>query len=314
MRTRRRVTAAPAVSNGLAVFASLDGSLHAVDSSGVERWAYLGRERIFAAPAVRAGLTVFGHDGGAWVGLDATGRVLWSVSSEEDADAAPVVGDDETIYVASREALAIDPTGRVKWRRELRGHVFGAPIVLGERMVMTERTGVVVVLRTVDGAVERRIAVGAMTHGGLLGLDDGFVVTADDGVVRCYGFDGAERWRFATEGAARGQGVRSTPALRRDGAVVFGAEDGGVYGVGAADGALRWRVQTGGPVRTGAAVDRDDWVYVGSEDDKVWAIDAEGRAAWSVTVGSDVDATPAVLADGVIVAGADDGALYALGE
>ncbi|MEZ4411286.1 MAG: PQQ-binding-like beta-propeller repeat protein [Polyangiales bacterium] len=314
VRTGRRVTAAPAARGGLAVFASLDGTVHAVDRAGVERWAHLGTQRVFGAPAVTVGLTVFGHDGGAWVGLDDRGRERWRIESAEDADAAPVLGSDGTVYVASREALAIAPSGEVRWRRALEGHVFGAPAVVGEHVLFPERTGVVAMLRARDGAVERRVPLGAMTHGGVLGLDDGFVVVADDGHVRCFGLDGERRWDFATEGAARGRGARSTPALRRDGTVVVGAEDGAVYGLAVADGAQRWRVQTAGPVRTGAAIDADDWAYVGSEDDRVWAIDPSGRAAWSVTVGADVDATPAVLAEGLLVAGADDGALYALGE
>jgi outer membrane protein assembly factor BamB len=55
-----------------------------------------------------------------------------------------------------------------------------------------------------------------------------------------------------------------------------------------------------------------DTVYVGSEDDKVYALDtATGHLVWSYPTGDIVVASPAV-AGGITYAASDDGRLYAL--
>jgi len=53
-------------------------------------------------------------------------------------------------------------------------------------------------------------------------------------------------------------------------------------------------------------------VFVGSEDDHLYAIDAKtGAEQWRVATGKDVHSSPAV-ADGVIYIGSQDGYVYAV--
>jgi len=316
VRTRRRVFASPVIdARGRAVFGSLDGAVLAVDGAGVVRWGYTAPDRVFSAPAVTGELTVFGHDGDRVVAVDERGLERWSFRTGDDADAPPTVGPDGTIYVASAEVAALAPDGRPRWTTPLRAHAFGPVALTSDRRVYaTDLTGGVTILNADDGAVVRRVELPAPIHGGALVLDDNaFVVGADDGHVRCYAPDGTARWDHPTRGAASGLGVRATPALTRDGVVVVGAEDGGIYGLRVADGSEAFRVQTALPVRSSARIDADGWIYIGSEDDQLRALDATGALRWSVSLGADIDGSPAILPDGTLVVGADDGALYALG-
>lgn len=316
VRTRRRVFASPVVDEaGRVVFASLDGSVLAVDRRGVVCWAFAAPDRVFSAPAVTGELTVFGHDGDRVVAVDARGRERWSFHTSADADAAPVVADDGTVYVASGEAACIAADGRVRWSVPLRSHAFGAPALSADgTLYVTELGGAVTLLRTDNGATLHRIELPAPVHGGVTVLDDGgFVVGADDGHVRAFSREGAARWDVATQGAREGLGVRATPALSRDGVVIIGADDGGIYGLRAADGTEAFRVQTALPVRSSARIDAEGWAYIGSEDDTLRALDATGAVRWSVMLGADIDGAPALTQEGTIVVGADDGALYALG-
>jgi outer membrane protein assembly factor BamB len=74
--------------------------------------------------------------------------------------------------------------------------------------------------------------------------------------------------------------------------------------------ALEWSHLTGNYVSSAAVA--GDTVYYGSEDRKVYALDAAtGRLRWSYTTGGGVYAGPAV-ADGIVYIGSDDGNLYAL--
>ena len=53
-------------------------------------------------------------------------------------------------------------------------------------------------------------------------------------------------------------------------------------------------------------------MLVGSEDDRLWAIEPDGKLRWSVELGADVDSSPVIGPDGTIYVGSDDGKLYAL--
>jgi outer membrane protein assembly factor BamB len=76
-------------------------------------------------------------------------------------------------------------------------------------------------------------------------------------------------------------------------------------------GTVRWSYTTGDAIEYGAAVANGS-VYVGSDDDKLYALDAAtGHFRWSYTTGAAVDSVPAV-ANGSIYVGSDDDKLYAL--
>jgi outer membrane protein assembly factor BamB len=316
VRTQRRIFGSPVLDAAdRAVFGSLDGRVLAVDRAGVVRWSFTAPDRVFSSPAVVGALAVFGHDGDRVLAVDARGAERWSAGTPDDADGSPVVGPDETVYFASHEAVALDGEGRPRWRTPLRSHAFGAPALSPDgTLYVPELAGAVSLLRARDGALVRRVEVPAPVYAGVLVLDDGgFVVGALDGHVRAYGLDGALRWDFATRGARDMPGVRAMPALTRDNVVVVGAEDGGIYGLRAADGGEVFRVATSNPVRSSARIDADGRIYVGGEDDTLRCLDGAGAALWSVVLGADIDGTPAILADGTLVVGTDDGALYALG-
>jgi outer membrane protein assembly factor BamB len=112
------------------------------------------------------------------------------------------------------------------------------------------------------------------------------------------------QWSFTTGGV-----VYSSPAVA-GGRVYIGSQDGKVYCVSAATGALVWNYTTGGGVRSPAVV--DGWVYVGSWDDKVYCLDAaDGAFRWSRTTSGAVASSPAV-SDGKVYIGSYDSKVYCL--
>ncbi len=106
--------------------------------------------------------------------------------------------------------------------------------------------------------------------------------------------------------------------------MIVGSGDGNVYAFDAETGAERWRVATGGRVRSSAAV-ADGNAYVGSADGFLYAIDLEsGETRWrfategvdlsSAEFGFDrktIQSSPAV-ADGTVLFGSRDGKFYAV--
>jgi outer membrane protein assembly factor BamB len=72
----------------------------------------------------------------------------------------------------------------------------------------------------------------------------------------------------------------------------------------------KWTGTTGGVVHSSPAV-ANGVVYVGSEDDKLYAFNAAGGALlWTATTGGPIDSSPAVV-NGLVYVGSNDGNLYA---
>ena len=141
--------------------------------------------------------------------------------------------------------------------------------------------------------------------------------------------DGSVRWKFATEGP-----LNSSPGVA-DGVVYVNSVDGRFYAVDAETGKLKWKFETGGERRFtapgihGAIPSTENmpdpfdvflsspvisagFVYFGSGDHNVYALDAQsGAVKWKFATGNVVHATPAV-SDGVVYIGSWDRSLYAL--
>ena len=76
-------------------------------------------------------------------------------------------------------------------------------------------------------------------------------------------------------------------------------------------GKLKWVFSTGAPIHSSPTV-ADGTVYVGSQDFKLYALDAAtGAKRWEYKTGSWVESSPAIV-NGVVYFGSNDGRLYAL--
>ena len=74
--------------------------------------------------------------------------------------------------------------------------------------------------------------------------------------------------------------------------------------------ALLWRCETGGPVKSSAAI-VGDRVFIGSHDANLYALDlATGRKLWTAATGDEVESSPLVR-EGRVFVGSADGFLYA---
>ncbi|GII88780.1 hypothetical protein Ssi03_67700 [Sphaerisporangium siamense] len=141
-------------------------------------------------------------------------------------------------------------------------------------------------------------------------------------VVSNKGFYSEVSARDATTGGevwtSRFPGYIDESAVVAGDTVYFGAGDGLLYALNAADGRIRWTFRTGGWI-TSTPVVADDVVYFGSWDGHVYAVDTRTRQAkwstyvpfkWTATIGN-VLFNPA-LANGVLYIGDKNYDLLAL--
>jgi len=77
-------------------------------------------------------------------------------------------------------------------------------------------------------------------------------------------------------------------------------------------GILVWRYQTADAVNSSPAIGSDGTVYIGSADNKLYAVNPAGGSDWNFPTGLAVNSAPALGADGKIYFGSNDVYVYAL--
>ena len=78
------------------------------------------------------------------------------------------------------------------------------------------------------------------------------------------------------------------------------------------DGTLKWAFTTGTFIEGAPAVGRDGTIYIGSWDNKLYAVNPDGTQQWAFTAQKLFDSSPTIGPEGTIYAGSWDGNLYAL--
>ena len=59
------------------------------------------------------------------------------------------------------------------------------------------------------------------------------------------------------------------------------------------------------------AIGADGTIYIGSEDNNLYAFNPDGSLQWQYLTSGSIDSSPAIAADGTIYVGSDDHYLYA---
>ncbi len=191
-----------------------------------------------------------------------------------------------------------------------------------------------------------RVATQARISAQPIAVGDGGVgVGSHDGMLYVATRTGSVRWRFNA-----GDRVYTTPAVTEEGALLFGSDadrflavngrgrlqvalatddDADTSPVIARDGTVRfaaghtlysatsdltvrWRLDVGGKIFSSPALDDEGVAYFGSQDNKVYAVDAQGHVSWRFVTGDDVDAPPMLDGDSTVYVGSDDGNVYAI--
>jgi outer membrane protein assembly factor BamB len=95
---------------------------------------------------------------------------------------------------------------------------------------------------------------------------------------------------------------------------VFGCRDGNIYCLDRTSGQEIWRLNTGSPVESSPAIDREGNVFVGCDGGSLLAISPHGKLAWRFLAGGPILSSPALDEKGRLVFGSEDHFIYCLGE
>lgn len=258
------------------------------DTRGVERfggiaWRFETGSAVRTAPTVSGDVVYFGSMDGHLYAVDAnSGAELWRAYAGAGVGGGPLVTSDRVVFIdranrihavdrSSGDPLWTVETGEdlpLPWGYEGWDYVLPSPILVGETVLAGSGNGSLYALRLSDGA---------------------------------------EEWRFRTEGR-----VRSTPVVY-DGAAYIGSGDGVIYGVSLERGTEVWRFETRGvglnsadfgfdrrQIQSSATI-ADGTMWIGSRDASLYSIDLGTREVrWSYEEGTSWVAATPILHDGKI--------------
>ncbi len=248
----------------------------------------------------------------------AQGTFRWSYVTGQHFYSSPAIGADGTIYVGSDDkklhALRDDgDTYAVKWTFPTGGYISSSPTIAPDGTIYVgSLNGRLYALRDDGSAATLLWSVltgGSIYSSPALAADGTIYVGSMDGHLYALHPDGSLKWR-----ANLGQPISySSPAI--DGTTIYLGTAGNCL-VAVEDqgnaGAIQWTYQTGDKVFSSPAIGADGTVYVGSDDNYLHAVSADGTPLWTYHTGGDVRSSPAVDAAGTIYVGSKDGHLYAI--
>lgn len=277
---------------------------------------------------------------------------VWQYNAQGGVSGTPLIRDSVVIIGTLHGEIqaANVGNGRRLGYKVVEGAIVGTPVLDGSRVIFAMSTPKesVAAINLERGDRVWTFAAGPVESAPLL-YDNWVYVTTLEGSLICIDkFTGEGVWTFTPE--EKDRSVRSSPAT--DGAViVFGSDNGFVYGVdrqsgrmlwktdiassvfaspiiigdlvivgtvkGAlvglekASGSLRWSYETGSRIYS-AAAGTQSVVYAGSANGVLHALDVEtGTLRWKFEAGSVIASAPLVTS-GLIFIGSLDKKLYAL--
>jgi outer membrane protein assembly factor BamB len=276
VRGRALIEMPPAVAEGLLVFGTHAGVVHAARTEdGSPAWETDLGGCIASSPAVGPGVVYVGWAGpapcrrgkgssGGLAALDLrTGRVLWRFRTG-NVESSPLLLGDRLFFAAYRSrsdstvyALRLNPR-RVVWTFHLSTKVASSAALIGRTLFVAAYDRRLYSLDAFTG--QRRWHSSAMPEGG-----PGRIVLALRSLIRHGSF--TEAGYYATPTVAYGR-------------VYVGAIDGVFSAFSAATGSHRWSRNLGGAIYGSAAV-WNNAVYIGSSNGAFAALDAStGATRW----------------------------------
>jgi len=229
------------------------------------------------------------------------------------ADGQPAFRSDarrtgRSVYVGTHEPS-------VSWTVATGGFVLSSPAVVGGETIYAGSFDNSFYAMSRSGSVLWSYETcGPISSSAAVARDGSVYVGSQDCNLYAFESSGSQRWVLPV-GQAVGLGpaaVYSSPIISPSGALYFSDEQGRLYSVNPASGAVNWHRALGSGTLSSPAVGDDGRIYIGSSDGILRAFDADGSPVWAFQGQGQMSATPSIGDDGTIYIGTLSGALYAV--
>lgn len=205
----------------------------------------------------------------------------------------------------NRSPYSAPDTPHVAWAVELDDPIQTAPALLPDGNVVVGTLGGKLLGVRPDGTIAFSASLDDRVYASPLIIGERIFVGSDDD--RFFGLNagGGQRWSLETEGDAD---TAATPTP--DHGLVFAA--GLTLFFARQDGSVVWRVRAKRKIFSSPTVGPDGTVYVGAQDNRLYAVRRVGSVRFQIDLNDDVDCAPALDDDGTLFVGTDGGSVVAV--
>jgi outer membrane protein assembly factor BamB len=227
-------SAAISADGSMIYFGAGDSQLHAVTSSGVERWTFKVGDAIDSSPAIGDDGTIyFGSRDRTFYAVTPDGAERARFGTAGSIQSSPAIALDGTIYFGSEDQklYALTRDLAKKWERSTNGIILASPVLGADGTIyFASFDGNFYALRPEDGSSRWVTFINSTSQSTAVVRGDGVIIVgADDGLLRAFNPEnGSIRWTFDTHGTL-GDFIESSPIVAPDGAIYFGSLDGHLY-------------------------------------------------------------------------------------
>ncbi len=318
--TSGSLTTSPAISGGLLFIGdSGNGKFYAFNISNRSvTWEYVFASALYSNPAVIPQNAVyFGTEAGNIYALAVEdGTLLWFKPTGSAVQSSPLLIGADDLYIGSANGqfYYLDSTTGNENNAVGEGQI-RSPASDGVNGVVFGSDNNRVVLQAYDlsGSVFIHNAPDVVRNSVVTRATDPKFIYSSANVVRALNSDGVQAWDFSISDSNVSSELFLTPNY-----VIFGHQNGYVYGLDVNDGSQLWNVSLGTSLPRDAVGSSQDTsvFFLVTNDSLLFGIDpATGDLLWNITIGPNpiTDASLA-YAEGVLYIGDDDGVLYAIGD
>jgi outer membrane protein assembly factor BamB len=229
-----------------------------------------------------------------------TARVEWVVDVGAQVEAQVTSSSDgATLYAATlgQGLVAISRDGKIKWRADLGGRIYGAPCVADDGTIYVGSDAKKFFAVSAAGAILWSLETRADADTAAAIAKDGTIVFASGKNVFDVRKTGDIVWRFS----ARSK-IFAAPAIGDDGTIYVGSQDDHAYAISAA-GLQKWAVLLAADVDGAPAISDDGAIFFGDDNGEIVRIESDGGLAWRAGVGGFVRGPLSISRDGSLVFG-----------
>lgn len=263
-----------------------------------EAWKAQFKDAVTASPRCRDGKVYFGCRDGYFYAFTIDGRLAWKYRSGAGIGAsACCVGARVVCANYGGDIFCLDAkSGASIWSLATGSKIVGSPQAVGDMIVAGTMDGRLVAARLADGRKLWERKIGSSVWSSPAVGSDFIIAAAKNGSLMRYDGHGKLIWKTSVGGR-----ILSSPLCIEDrDLVIFGSENGNVYGYAISSGKRVWRFAAGSEV-DGSPANGQRAIFIGTAGGNLYALAFDGTQLWRCGVGGAVRSKPAIVGSLVFV-------------
>ncbi len=249
-------------------------------------------------------------DGNIYCMESLSGKLLWKYTTRDKIQwAAPVIASDSLLlYIGTenKKFYAIDINGKLKWKFDAQGAIYGTPAVSLKNVYFGDEAGFLYALDKFTGALVWKYKGTASIFSSPAIVKNKIIFPCFDGHVYAISeSEGNFLWKFKTAASK----IWSSPGS--DGEHIYiGANDTFFYCLNSETGMLKWKFKTNYIIDTSPAITKNAVIFA-SMDGYIYILNKEdGKLLFSYKTYEKAFSSPAVADNYIVIGSGYEGYLW----